>query len=188
MSDTAKRVLTVVTVLVLVVGGGLWVFWPAPLPPPDDRKRVTHPSGFSVIIPPKYSCTIGTIGDSTYSDSLTATDPEFRNFPPELQVRRFRGEPDFNRLSQRGFKLRGTFLGRDAVIFDGPTSIGKNQMWNYRVVARFEDAWFEIGVADPNYFEIASSPWKAYIESFKYEARATTAPATVPSTRPAGKS
>jgi hypothetical protein len=95
-----------------------------------------------------------------------------------IGARRFRGEPDFVELSNKGFKLKGTFQGQEATIFNGPRGRGALAQWNYRIIVKIEGAWFELYATDLQYFEFSKHRFAKYLETFKYTpAPAATQPA-----------
>ena len=188
MSQRLQRTMIVVGSVILLLGGGLWFFWPEPLPPPDESKRLIHPAGYSLIVPEHFNVNVNHHGDGELVDSITINDSRYAAFPPTLSVNRFRTAPDFESLSNRGFKQKGVFLGNEATMMDGPTGRGHAQMWNHRMVVKFGDTWFEIAAADPQYFRYDGHMYKKYLETFRYAPRPaipappTTAPATTTAT------
>lgn len=171
-----KRPLLVIATVVFSVGGLLWLFWPNPLPRPREELRVFHPRGYSIIRPPEFSVDLRESGIGDKADGIYLAHSRHRNPPPRLSVERFAGEPDFQKLADRGFTQTGTFQGREARVMIGPSGRPPVQVWNHRIVVQIDGDWFEIAVTDPRYFELDRSGWRAYVESFRYEPRATTAP------------
>ena len=184
MADSTKRPLIVIGSIILLLAAGLWFFWPRPLPPPDESRRLNHPAGYSIIVPEHFESRISTNGDRTYRDGVTLFDARYHDFPPTLAVQLLRGEPDLNALSNRGFKIKSTFQGKDALVFNGPTGRDAGTYWNYRLVVKFGDDWFEIGAADPQYFDFKTHALPGYLETFRYQPRAASPPATAPTTAP----
>lgn len=174
-----------VPLIVVGLAAIFWFFWPKGVPRPDESLRQVHPSGYSVVVPPGYTVTIDRTGNARVADSIAAEDPNYSSFAPRFQVDRFRGTPDFERLTQRRFKPGGSFMGRDALVLNGP----RGPYWHYRVVFEQDGEWFEVGLAAPDFHDVPNDRWYDYFKSFRYDrpagGGAPAAPATAPDGNPA---
>lgn len=180
MSGVASRILFIIVVVAAVALGAYWLFWPASLPAFDPANRVVHPFGYSLVKPANFEVNIGK-GHNRAGDNMVIYDPLHSKPAPSLAAQSIEGEPDWEQIGKRGFKPGGKYKGHDAWIMTGPTGRGRAATWNHRAVVKFGDKWFEIGVADPGYFDIDKSGWRPYFESFEYNA-----PATQPTTTQGG--
>lgn len=186
-----------VLLIVAALAGVVWLFWPPPLPRPDESQRRSHPAGYSIIIPPGYDFSLDVRGNASKFDALAAQDNRYQSFAPRLSVERFRKAPDPAELTQKQRYKPATFLGKPAYVFDGP----RGPLWHHRIIFESGGQWFEIAVMSPDYVDVPKDRWYDYVKSFRYEpsraspppreqpppatTTATTAPAGAPATGPA---
>lgn len=172
-----------ILLIVALIGGVMWAFWPPAVPRPDEANRRAHPAGYSLIIPPGFDVSLDVRGNPVKIDGISASNNEHRSPRPFIFADRFRKPPDLTDLTDRQRFIPGQFMGRPAYIFAGPRGRPPATMWNHRVVFETGGDWFEIGVALPDYIDVPTHRWYDYLTSFRYEP--TGVPTTTPTTSPA---
>jgi hypothetical protein len=128
---------------------------------PDESRRVTHPSGFSIVHPRHWS-------GLTYGAAVIASDENRTlRFAPDVPVGR---QPTLEvRMTPAPAEPIGpaepiTFQDRPAIASTGYAK----RMWQYRIVFEREGRHFYIDLRSPVKSDAASPLWRAYFESFRY--------------------
>lgn len=153
-------------VVVLVFGTGfVWleqIHSPHPdvTRPPNEKNRVLHPAGFSIVKPGRTKARVD-------PDALIIMPDGGRSrYTPSLMVRRWVEPPDLTTLREYA---PGTFQGGEALIFNGPS--GKYVTW--AAVVRRGDNWFSVSLSlpegSPGSEAMPPPGWLAYLNTFRVE-------------------
>lgn len=172
MSKRLTRRSVVDGVICVIAGAGF--FWldhvtspyPAVDRPPDEKDRVWHPAGFSIVKPGRTTARLE-------SDALVVVPDGGRSrYTPSLIVRRWGEPPDMQGLREGHEGAPWRFQGDEAWVFIGPT--GKYVTW--AAVFRRGGDWFTISLSLPEGMrgseQMPSAEWLAYLNTFKATGKA----------------
>jgi hypothetical protein len=173
----------VLILFVFIVAIAMWIFWPASLPDPKESNRVSHPAGYSIIVPPEWESSMDARSTDPYvKDRIRLRPARPGRYQPEIAVARFRKPPDLAALKASGEYRDGEFQGQAALVHDRPIK----KYWVYKVLFQRDGDWFELSVALPDYEDVRNSSWYPYLNSFAYSrpSPATNPSATLPASAP----
>ena len=154
------RVLAIL-VAVALVG---WIVWRATgSGGPREADRVVHPGGYSLIKPSEWIAKVAVKPNAQNTrDSIELEPDKWIGLAPSMWVKRFSQPPDLEKLRAEGFG-DGTFHDAPALIYHRKPS----KYLTRRIVVRFGDDWYELGLTLPGLEATRLDGWWRYIDSFR---------------------
>lgn len=153
------RVGAIIAVVLLVVIGVRYLIGGGP----DEKYRVAHSAGYSVIRPREWKATMINTPDSDgFRDSILLAPEHWIGLEPLLWVKRYGVTPDFENLQSIGFS-GGTFQGQAAWVSE--QRLKRNLVRT--VVFRRGGDWFNLGARLPGVESAKMEDWWRFIESFR---------------------
>ena len=165
-------------VLIVFLAGVSFAFYvAASRGKPNERDRVTHPVGYSIVTPHDWTAKIVLrTRDPSELDRINLDPKNWQGLSPSIWVRRLAAAPDEPALRQRGF-IDGTFQGQSAL-----TCLEKKKRQAVqRTIFRRGDTWFEVGTELPGVEMTRLAEWWTFAETFRAPSGAhPSAPTTAP--------
>lgn len=153
------RVTGIIAVLIAIIVGVRYVISAGP----NEKYRVAHPAGYSVIRPSDWTANIVKLTDSNgFRDSILLSPDQWIGQQPTMWVKRYAAPPELAKLQSLGFTA-GTFQGQSAWISEKQPKVHLIRT----VVFQRGDDWFNAGVALPGLEGAKMGDWWRYIESFQ---------------------
>jgi hypothetical protein len=155
-----------------VVTAGAWYFFRSG--GPQERDRVVHPAGYSVVKPRGWIAKIAVRPDAAgVRDSITLEPERWIGLSPSIWVRRLATSPDVQTLQSEGY-IRADFPGGHAMQHD----TRRRRYLVRRAVFESGSEWFEVGCSLPDLEATRIGQWWTYVETFKYSPVSHLPPST----------
>ena len=107
--------------LLFLCGLAGYIFWPRHLGAPDEKNRVMHPEGYSIIAPLQWEARMDVkSGDAYAKDRMHLRPIREGLWQPEILIVRLAKPPDAAKLKETGHFQEANFQGAEALIFDQP--------------------------------------------------------------------
>src|SRR4051812_30530842 len=91
-------VLIRILIVAVVVGGVAWLLVSSTFSKPDERNRVAHPAGFSVVRPKDWSPHVAVKQPGKSLDEMTLAPNDWKGLAPSMWVRRLDQPPEKQNL------------------------------------------------------------------------------------------
>jgi hypothetical protein len=137
---------------------------------PEEKFRVTHAAGYSIIRPRDWEGGIIVTPSEDFIDSINLAPKTWKGLEPAMTVKRYRWPPDLEQLQSQGFQLR-EFQGQPAWMHQAQP---RRHLIRTAVFQR-GDSWFNLSVALPGLEGAKMEDYWRYMETFR-----TTRGASVP--------
>ena len=146
---------------------------------PEEKYRVNHPGGYSMIRPRDWQANIIVQKTSEgYRDAIMLAPNAWKGLEPQMWLKRYDSPPDFNKLPSIGFMQRD-FQGQPAWM----SQQKPKQHLIRTVIFQRGDEWFNAGVALPGLEGASVEDWWLYIESMRINSpSASKIPSSAPAT------
>jgi len=153
------RLLGIATAVMVVILGVRFLVGSGP----EEKYRVNHPGGYSMIRPRDWQASIIIERTSEgYRDAIMLAPDAWKGQEPQIWLKRYDSPPDFEKLPSIGF-LQREFQGQPAWMNQQKP---KQHLIRTVIFQRGEE-WFNAGVALPGLEGASVEDWWRYIESVK---------------------
>src|SRR3954454_6331381 len=94
-------VLIRILIVAVVVGGVGWLLVSSTFSKPDERNRVVHPTGYSIVHPKDWSPHIAIQPQGNALDGITLNPDDWKGLAPSMWVHRLNSPPDPKDLEEK---------------------------------------------------------------------------------------
>lgn len=160
----AIRTIGVLVVAAIVVIAFVYMNFRADVPAADESRRVRHPAGFSIIVPPEWHTEL--LYPPKSPDTIWAVPEKTESVVGGLWAVKYASKPDF-RTSGRKALVPGEFQGQPAWVSEDLQ--GKKTRSRTYLFER-DGAWYAVILTRPSVEAVMGQRWTEYVNSFRLEA------------------
>lgn len=177
------KTIGVVAVAAIIVSFVLYAVLRPPIGRPAESRRLSHPAGFSIVVPEGWERHLIERTNGRGADSIAMLPEKAVGAPGFLKAIKLPTTPTEADLSKGNYS-QGLVAGKP--VWMRETEQKDTKEHTRSVIFERDGNWFEILIRRPISESLDSGAWQAYIETFRTETpRPTTfLPATLPATLP----
>ena len=171
---TFPKILIVVSVIAFLLGlfmpvGMVGLADPKPKLPPNEKNRIQHPNGFSIIAPEGWMTIIKTEPNNLY-DCIAIFPKNKARFKPFIGTTKYKDAEEAHHLPKYSEYLKSKFLNYEAIIFEGRSA--RYHVWH--AIFSEDETWYDIMLSLPHgkhgtRYEKVPDYWWPFLNSFRIE-------------------